>query len=129
MEDMFYEGRRAAEGCMDYSAQGTREEPALVPLVWESNPKLEGGLPVCVFITAVPNTKQSEIMTNLYSSSRVCFFVLCNRHWRCTFAGCMPTGPTSKAKVRGKNWMLMLMDRMRSATMRHAICTVSGHMS
>jgi hypothetical protein len=39
----------------------------------------------------------------------------------------MLTGPTSKAKVRGKNWMLM--GRMRSATMRHAICTVSGHTS
>ena len=32
-----------------------------------------------------------------------------------------------KQKVRGRNWMLM--GRMGSATMRRAICTVSGHTS
>ena len=40
----------------------------------------------------------------------------------CTFAASMLTGPTSKAKVRGRNWMPM--GHMRSTTMKHAICTV-----
>jgi hypothetical protein len=55
------------------SERGTRDKPStlthggallsLVPLVWESNPKLLGGWckpnhqPLCVFITAVPITK------------------------------------------------------------------------
>jgi hypothetical protein len=70
---MCYEVRRA-EACVDKSAHhaGTREEPGtltqgapvfLVPLVWESNPKLQGGWcktqppALLMFITAVPIVK------------------------------------------------------------------------
>jgi hypothetical protein len=42
----------------------------------------------------------------------------------CTFAAPMLTGVTNKARVHGRNWILM--GHVRSATMRHAICTVLG---